>query len=134
VLPVTIASTSATLDVNLDAAATVYYLCIPSGYADVIDKEVIKVMNSTIGMTGKATSSSSSVYAGIASQINYKTTLQISKLSPTSDYDIYVMSESTLGQSSIMKKSFKTTDISKGIIMKISFKDIVDSLIIVKAL
>jgi len=45
-----------------------------------------------------------------------------------------VISESTLGQSAIMKKSFKTTDVSKGISMKLSFKSIVDSLTIVKAL
>ena len=33
-----------------------------------------------------------------------------------------------------MKKSFKTTDLSKGIVMKLSFKSIVESLTIVKAL
>jgi hypothetical protein len=33
-----------------------------------------------------------------------------------------------------MMKSFKTTDLSKGVVMKLSFKSIVDSLTIVKAL
>lgn len=91
-------------------------------------------MNSTVGFTGTATSSPLSVYSGSASQINFKATISITNLSPTSDYDIYVISESTLGQSSIMKKSFKTTDLSKGVVMRLSFKSIIDSLTIVKAL
>lgn len=91
-------------------------------------------MNSTVGFTGTGTSGAQSIYSGSSSQINYKASISLSKLSPTSDYDIYVISESTLGQSFIMKKSFKTTDLSKGIVMKLSFKSIVDSLTIVKAL
>lgn len=91
-------------------------------------------MNSTVGFKGTATSASLSVYSGSASQINYKATLSVTNLSPTSDYDIYIISESTLGQSNIMKKSFKTTDLSKGVVMKLSFKNIIDSLTIVKAL
>ena len=75
-----------------------------------------------------------SIYTGTSSQINYKAKIEITKLSPSSDYDIYVISESTLGQSAIMMKSFKTTDLSKGVVMKLSFKSIVDSLTIVKAL
>ncbi len=75
-----------------------------------------------------------SIYTGTASQINYKAMIDITRLSPSSDYDIYVISESTLGQSGIMMKSFKTTDLSKGVVMKLSFKYIVDSLTIVKAL
>ena len=118
----------------MDAAATIYYLCQPSGYAAVTENSIIKAMNSTVGFKGMATSSPMSIYSGTASQINYKTTIEITKLSPTSEYDIYVMSESTLGESSIMKKSFKTTDLSKGVVMKLSFKSIVDTLTIVKAL
>lgn len=107
---------------------------MPSGYPAITDNAVIKAMNNTVGFKGSATSAPLSVYSGTSAQINYKATISLSKLSPTSDYDIYVICESTLGQSSIMKKSFKTTEISKGIGMKLSFKDIVDSLTIVKAL
>jgi hypothetical protein len=120
--------------VSLDAASTIFYLCQPSGFAAVTDNAVIKAMNSTVGFKGTATSGAMSIYSGTASQINYKASIEISRLSPTTDYDIYVVSESTLGQSSIMKKSFKTTDLSKGVVMKLSFKSIVDSLTIVKAL
>jgi hypothetical protein len=75
-----------------------------------------------------------SIYSSRTNQINFKASINLSRLSPTSGYDIYAFSESTLGQSSILKKSFKTSDISKGIVMRISFKDIIDSLTIVKAL
>lgn len=132
--PIQILSTSANLSVSCDAVATVYYLCQPSGYPAITDTAVIKAMNSTVGFTGTATSSSLSVYSGSASQINFKANISITNLSPTSDYDIYVISESTLGQSAIMKKSFKTTDLSKGVVLRLSFKSIIDSLTIVKAL
>ncbi len=65
------------MEVNLDAAATIYYLCQPSGYAAVTSNAVIKSMNSTVGFVGSATSSSLSVYSGAASQINYKATISI---------------------------------------------------------
>lgn len=91
-------------------------------------------MNNTVGFKGSATSTPLTVYSGSTSQINYKTSISIQNLSPTSDYDIYVISESTLGQSLIKKQSFKTTDLSKGVIMRLSFKEIIDSLTIVKAL
>jgi hypothetical protein len=118
----------------LDAPSKVYYLCQPSGFPAVTSNDVIKAMNSTVGFKGTATSSAMSIYTGTASQINYKAMIDITRLSPSSDYDIYVISESTLGQSGIMMKSFKTTDLSKGVVMKLSFKYIVDSLTIVKAL
>ncbi len=118
----------------MDAPSTVYYLCQPSGFPAVTNNDLIKAMNSTVGFKGTATSSAMSIYTGTASQINFKATIEITRLSPSSDYDIYVISESTLGQSGIMKKSFKTTDLSKGVVMKLSFKYIVDSLTIVKAL
>lgn len=118
----------------MDAVASVYYLCLPAGYPDVTDNALIRAMNSSIGFKGTATSSPMSIYSGFASKINFKALVEIQKLSPNLQYDIYVISESTLGQSTIMKKSFKTTDLSKGIVMRLSFKNIVDSLTIVKAL
>lgn len=118
----------------MDSSATIYYLCQPSGYPAVTDKTLIKAMNRTVGFTGSTTSSSLSIYSGSSSQINYRASISISELSPTSDYDIYVIAESTLGESDIVKKTFKTSDLSKGIVMKVSFKSIVESLTIVKAL
>lgn len=132
--PILILSTSANLSVSCDAVATIYYLCQPSGFPAINDTAVIKAMNITVGFTGSATSAALSVYSGSASQINFRASISIINLSPTSDYDIYVISESTLGQSAIMKKSFKTTNLSKGVVMRLSFKSIIDSLTIVKAL
>jgi hypothetical protein len=76
----------------LDAPSTIYYLCQPSGFAAVTNNTVIKAMNSTVGFKGTATSSAMSIYTGTSSQINYKATIEITKLSPSSDYDIYVIS------------------------------------------
>ena len=91
-------------------------------------------MNSTIGFVGTSTSSALSIYSGVASQINYQATILLRNLSPTSAYNIYVYCESTLGQSVIKQKSFTTTDISKGVLMKLSFSSIVQSLTIVQTL
>lgn len=129
-----IMSTSVDLLVNLDSSSTIYYICLPSGEPAVTDKALIKAMNSTIGLVGTSTSSALSIYSGVASQINYQATISLRNLSPTSAYDIYVYCESTLGQSVIKQKSFTTTDISKGVLMKLSFSSIVQSLTIVQTL
>jgi len=89
---VSILSTSANLSVSCDSVATVYYLCQPSGYPAITDPSVIKAMNATVGFTGNSSSAALSVYSGTASQINFEATIYITNLSPTSDYDIYVIS------------------------------------------
>ncbi len=87
-----IVSTAAILSVSCDSVSTVYYLCQPSGYPAITDNALIKAMNSTVGYKGSATSAALSLNSGTASQINFKATVSISNLSPTSDYDIYVIS------------------------------------------
>jgi hypothetical protein len=86
-----IGSTSASLEVNLNSAATVYYLCLPSGYSTISNKSLIISMNSSIGLTGKNQSGAMSIYSGSTSQLNYKATLSLSSLKSTSNYDLYVV-------------------------------------------
>ena len=59
----------------MDASATIYYLCQPSGFPAVTDNALIKAMNSTVGFKGTASSGAMSIYSGTASQINYKATI-----------------------------------------------------------
>ena len=73
--PKSLSSTSAILYVSMDASATIYYLCQPSGFPAVTDNALIKAMNSTVGFKGTASSGAMSIYSGTASQINYKATI-----------------------------------------------------------
>ena len=74
------------------------------------------------------------MYNSPTSQINHVIDVDISSLTSTTKYNFYAVLQSELGDSSIKRISFVTTDISKGIMMKLTFNDIVENLEIVKSL
>ena len=60
--------------------------------------------------------------------------VDIEKLTSETKYNFYAVLESELGDSSISRISFETIDLSRGILMKLTFGDIVENLDIVKSL
>ena len=60
--------------------------------------------------------------------------VEIEKLTSETKYNFYVVQESELGNSSISRVSFETINLSKEILMKLTFKGIVENLDIVKSL
>lgn len=91
-------------------------------------------MHSDIGNTGTVESVAQNVYVRSTAQINYVGVAEVGKLTSETKYMFYAVLMSELGTSEIKKITFKTTDLSRGIIMKLGFSDIVTQLEIVKAL
>ena len=74
------------------------------------------------------------MYNSRTAQINHVVSVDIEKLTSETKYNFYAVLESELGDSSISRILFETVDLSKGILMKLTFKDIVENLDIVKSL
>ena len=104
------------------------------GYPDVTDKAVIKSGETTSGLTGSVSSRPMNVYSSSVSQINHFADIEISKLTSTTKFNLYLFTESNLGQSNVTKFSFETTSLSKGVKMILVLTDIVQPLKIVQAL
>lgn len=91
-------------------------------------------MSNTKGFTGTVTSSAQTVYISNTAQINYLGIVNLSKLSSSTTYNFYTAFSSELGNSTIKMATFKTKDLSKGVLMKLTFNQIVSNLDIVKSL
>ena len=129
-----IMSTTATMTVNTRTTGTVYYICIDSGYPIRTNASELIAMSNQNGMVGSVPSQAQNVYSGSIAQINYQGVVQLQKLSSSTKYNFYSIIDSQLGTSDIKMISFSTTTLSKGVLMKLSFDDIVQNLDIVKSL
>lgn len=75
-----IASSGATIIINTRTGGKLYYLCINGGYPIIEDANSIISLSNTKGTTGTVNSVAQTVYTSNSAQINYKATLDLSKL------------------------------------------------------
>lgn len=129
-----VASTGAILNINSISSGYIYFACIPFGSPAITDPAILIAMNSTIGFKGYTTSNAQNISQSKTAQINYAATATITNLSQTSQYVFYAVSNSNLGTSSIVSINFNTSAISKGVQMRLYFKEIVSNLNLVNAL
>ena len=122
------------MTINTRTSGTVFYLCIDFGYPLITDaNEIISMINED-GFTGSVESSALNVYNSETAQINYEGVVGLEQLSSSTKYNFYAVLDSELGTSEIKRISFETTDLSKGVLMKLTFNDIDENLDIVKNL
>lgn len=80
-------------------------------------------------ITGNTTSKANPVLL-----VNYKASVQLSGLESSTSYNIFVVAKTLLGYSLIANKTFMTSKLSLGAVMKLKLTDIVNPLSIVNAL
>ena len=129
-----IKSTSATVTINTRTSGSIYYLCIDAGYPIIDEPNTILQQSNINGVTGKTESLAENVYNSPTAQINHLIDVDISKLTSSTKYNFYAVLQSELGNSAISRISFETIDISRGVLMKLTFSNIVQNLDIVKSL
>lgn len=129
-----IVSSGARITINTRTAGVVYYLCLDSGYPAITSADDIVGLSNTKGFTGTVSSTAQTVYISGTAQINYVAIADLTSLSSSTTYNFYVVFKSELGTSAIKSIQFKTVELSKGVLMKLTFNDIVANLDIVKSL
>ena len=129
-----IKSTAATIVINTRTSGEIYFLCIEAGYPRITEADDILSLANTDGITGKTESVSENVYDSPTAQINHVIDVPVEKLTSSTKYNFYAVLKSELGDSRIKRISFRTTELSKGVLMKLTFNDIVSNLLIVKSL
>jgi hypothetical protein len=120
-----IVSTAAKITIHTRTAGTIYYLCVDVGYPLITSVDTIIALNSTIGMTGTVNSTGQTVLVSNVAQINYIAIANLSKLNSSKGYIFYAVLKSELGVSIIKTISFKTEKLSKGVLMKLTFGNVV---------
>ena len=127
-------STATTIVINTRTSGEIYFLCIEAGYPRIKDADDILSLANTDGIAGKTESASENVYDSPTAQINHVIDVPVEKLTSSTKYNFYAVLKSELGNSEIKRITFRTIELSRGVLMKLTFNDIVDNLLVVKSL
>lgn len=131
---ISVGSTTAVINVYTRSPGTVYYYYVDAAYP--LINESGKILEPVLngGGNGSVLCVGQDVVVGVPAPVNNLGVIKLSGLYSSTNYRIYAVMKSELGVSDISFIEFSTILISKGVLMKLKFSEIISNLVIVKAL